>query len=124
MNPAADALSHYPTTDNEILSNTESDGYETISYAVMCDDLSGVIKGEKLPLDFKRAVQIEISQPVPDSGKINVHSVMVDVLRRVTPSMKKEAQEEDIDISKTIHYVKSGKKLMLAQIRKVKSRPV
>ena len=38
--------------------------------------------------------------------------------------MMKEAQEEDIDISKTICYVKSGKKLMLAQIRKVKSRPV
>ena len=49
---------------------------------------------------------------------------MVDVLSRVTPSMMKEAQEEDIDISKTICYVKSGKKLMLVQIRKVKSRPV
>ena len=49
---------------------------------------------------------------------------MVDVLSRVTPSMMKEAQEEDIDISKTIRYVKSGKKPMLAQIRKIKSRPV
>ena len=89
-----------PTTDNEILNDTESDGYETISYTVMCDDLSEVIKGEKFPLDLKRAVQIEISQQVPDSGKINVHSEMVDILSRVTPSMMKEAQEEDIDISK------------------------
>ena len=56
LNQAADALSHHPTTDSEILSNTESDEYETISYAVMCDDLSEVIKGEKLPLDLKRAV--------------------------------------------------------------------
>ena len=48
-NQAADALSHHRTTDIEILSNTESDGYETISYAVMCDDLSDVFKGEKLP---------------------------------------------------------------------------
>ena len=40
----------------------------------MCDDLSEVIKGEKLPLDLKRAVQAEISQQVPDSRKINVHS--------------------------------------------------
>ena len=124
LNQAADALSHHPMTDNGILSDTESDGYKTISYDVMCDDLSEVIKGEKLPLDLKRAVQIETSQQAPDSGKINVHSEMVDILSRVTPSMMKEAQEEDVDISKTICYVKSGKKPMLAQIRKVKSRPV
>ena len=30
-NQAADALSHHPATDSEIFSNTESDGYETIS---------------------------------------------------------------------------------------------
>ena len=108
-NQVADALSHCPMTD-EILSDTESDGYETISYAVMCDDLSEVIEGEKLPLDLKRAVQVEIDQQAPDSRKINVHSGMVDVLSRVTPSMMKEAQEEDIDISKTMRYVKSGEK--------------
>ena len=49
---------------------------------------------------------------------------MVDVLSKVTPSVMKEAQKEDVDISKTMHYVKSGRKPMLAQIRKVKSRPV
>ena len=124
LNQAPDALSCLPMKNSEILSDTESDEYETISYAVMCDDLSEVIKGEKLPLDLKRAAQAEISQQAPDSRKINVHSGMVDVLSRVTPSMMKEAQEEDIDISKTIHYVKSGKKPMLAQIRKVKLRPV
>ena len=53
-----------------------------------------------------------------------MHSEMVDVLSRVTLSMMKEAQEEDVDISKTMHYVKSGKKPTLAQIRKIKSRPV
>ena len=123
LNQAADALSRRPVTD-EILSNTESDGYETISYAVMCDDLSEVIEGEKLPLDLKRAVQVGIGQQAPGSSKINAHSGMVDVLSRVTPGMMKEAQEEDVDISKTIRYVKSGKKPMLAQIRKIKSRPV
>ena len=49
---------------------------------------------------------------------------MVDVLSKVTPAMMKDAQEEDIDISKTICYVKCGKKPLLAQIRKIKSRPV
>ena len=63
MNQAADALSHCPMTDNEILSDSESDRYKTISYAVMCNDLSEIIKGGKLPLELKRAVQTEISQP-------------------------------------------------------------
>ena len=119
-NQAADTLSHHPMTENEILSDSESDGYKTISYAVMCNDLSEIIKGKKLPLELKRAVQTEIIQQVPDSGKIKVHSEMVDVLSQVTPGMMKEAQEEDVDISKTICYVKSGRKLMLAQIRNIK----
>ena len=54
-----------------------------------------------------------------------MHSEMVDVLNKVTPVMMKDAQqEEDIDISKTICYVKSCKKPMLSQIRKIKSRPM
>ena len=53
-----------------------------------------------------------------------MHSKMEDVLSRVTPSMMKEAQEEDVDISKTICYVKTCRKLTLAQIRKIKSRHV
>ena len=57
LNQAADALSRHPAIDMEILSDTESDGYETILYTVMCDDLSKVIKGKKLPLDLKRTVQ-------------------------------------------------------------------
>ena len=94
LNQAADALSHHPKTDSENLSDSESDGYETISYTVICNDLSEVIKGEKLPLELKRAVQAEITQQMPDSEKINAHSKMVDVLSRVTPSMMKEAQED------------------------------
>ena len=123
-NQAADALSCHSVTDNEILSNSESYWYKTISYAVMCNDLSEVIKGEKLSLELKRTVQAEIIQQVPDNGKIKVHSEMLDVLSKVTPGMMKEAQEEDVDISKTICYVKSGRKPMLAQIRKIKSSPV
>ena len=39
-NQAADTLRCHPMTDNEILSNSESGGYETILYTVMCNDLS------------------------------------------------------------------------------------
>ena len=116
LNQAADALSHHPRSENKNFSNCESDGYETISYAVVFDDLSEVIRGEKLPLEIKRAVQTEITKQAPENEKINVHSKMMDILCKVTPSMMKEAQEEDVDISKTICYVKSGRKPTLAQI--------
>ena len=58
MNQVADTLSHHPETGDENFSDSESDGYETILYAVIGDDLSEVIKGEKLPLEVKRAVQV------------------------------------------------------------------
>ena len=95
-----------------------------MSYTVVCDEQCEIIKGEKLSLDIKRSVQTEMAKQLPDSEKIIVYSKMVDMLSKVTPGMMKEAQEEDIDISKTIHYVKSGRKPTLAQIQKIKSRPV
>ena len=49
-------------------------GMKLYRNAVMCNDLSEIIKGETLPLELKRAVQTEISQQLPDSEKINVHS--------------------------------------------------
>ena len=85
-------------------------GMRLLPYTVVCNDLLQVIKGEKLPLEIKRAVQPEVIQQVPDSEKINVYSKMVDVLSKGTPGMMKEAQEEDVDISKMMFYVKSGQK--------------
>ena len=38
--------------------------------------------------------------------------------------MMKEAQEEDVDINRTMCYIKSGRKPTPAQIRKIKSTPV
>ena len=117
-------MSHHPKSENESFSNCESDGYKTILYAVVCDDLCEVIKGKKLPLEIKRAVQTEINKQAPDCQKINVHSEMVGVLSKVTLSMMKEAQEEDVDISKMICYVESVRKPLLSQIQKIKSRHV
>ena len=65
-NQAGDTLRQCPKSDNETFSDCESDGYETIWYAVVCNDLCKVIKGEKLPL--------EITKQVPDSGKVSAHS--------------------------------------------------
>ena len=46
-NQAADTLSHHPKTDNDISSDNDSEEYETISYAVVCDDLCEIVKDEK-----------------------------------------------------------------------------
>ena len=62
---------------------------------------------------------MEITQQAPDSEKISVHSKTVDVLSRVTPSMMKEAQDEDVDISQdNMLHVKSVRKPMLASNKK------
>ena len=61
LNQAADVLSCCPKTKNENFGDCESDGYETILYTVVCDDLYKVMKGEKLPLEVKREVQTEIT---------------------------------------------------------------
>ena len=49
---------------------------------------------------------------------------MVDVLSKVPSERMRQAQEEDLEISKVMHYVKLGRKPSLAQIRKLKSKIV
>ena len=117
-NQAADILSHHPRSIENNSSKNISEEYETISYTVVCDALSEIIKSEELPLDVKGEIHYEITEQdqLPENDKIHVHSEMVDILHRVTPAMMKEAQKEDNDISKKIHYVKLGKKPTLVQI--------
>ena len=93
-NQAADTLNHHPKTENETFSSCESDGHETILYAIVCDDLSELIKGEKLPLEIKRAVQVEITQQASDSEKISAHSKMGDIPSRVTPGVMKKLRRK------------------------------
>ena len=57
-----------------------------------------------------------LKEQLPESKMVSVNTEMVDILSKVIPGMMNEAQEEDIDTSKTLHYVKSGKKLTFAQI--------
>ena len=49
---------------------------------------------------------------------------MVDVLSKVSPEMMRQAEEEDLEISKVMCYVKLARKPSLAQIRKLKSKIV
>ena len=84
---------HHPKTNNDTFSDSDGEEYETILYAVFCDNLCEVIEGEKLPLDIKRSLQAEMTKHLLDSEKISEHSEMVDILSKVTPGMIKEAQE-------------------------------
>ena len=47
-NKAADALSHHPYVSEEVDSNPDSEEYETISYAVGCEQLEEILEG-KIP---------------------------------------------------------------------------
>ena len=80
------------------------DHLHSISYAIVLDDLSEIIKGKILPLDMKRAIQCDMTEQeqLPEKEKINVHSEMVDILSKVSQGMMKEAEEEAVDITKTI----------------------
>ena len=62
LNQAADALRYHPKLIEDNSNNNDCEEYETISHTVVCDDLCEIIKGEKLPLDIKRAVQTEMTK--------------------------------------------------------------
>ena len=109
-------MSHDPKSINDDPSSNESVEYKIVSYAVVSDDLNRIIMGEKLPLDIKTVIQCEIAkqEQLPEQENIKAHSDMLDFPSKVSPSMMKGAQEEDVNISNTTHYVKSGKKPTLA----------
>ena len=97
----------------------ESEEYEAISHTVICDDLTSVVKGIELSFNIKQAIQkgsIQSQQNKPGTDKIQAHCEMVDVLGKLSPKMMKQAQGDDVDISKVMHYAKSGKKTIPAQI--------
>ena len=44
-------------------SNPESEEYETISYAIECEELEGIIDGEKIPWECQVAIQNKEDKP-------------------------------------------------------------
>ena len=126
LNQVADALSHRPRPDTDVSSYKGRKGeYETISYKIVSDDLSDVINGIKIPMELKNEIQRSIhEEPERDNDNIQGIGIMVDVLSKVSPEIMKQAQEEDLEISKVMCYVKLGKRPFLAQIRKLKSKIV
>ena len=101
-NQAADALSHHLKSSVDISSDRGSEEeYETILYEVISDDLGEVIDGIKIPIELKNEIQRSIHEN-PEGGGDNIQgtSTVVDVLSKVSPEMMRQAQEEDLKISK------------------------
>ena len=120
---AADALSCHLKSSTDISSDRESEEeYKTILYEIVSNNLMDVVKGIKIPIDVKNEIQRSIHEkPGGDNNNIQGINAMVDVLSKVSPEMMRQAQEEDLEISKVMCYVKLARKPSLAQIRKLKS---
>ena len=102
-NQAADALSSCPKSSADISSDREHEEYKTISYEVVSDDLSDVIDCIKIPIELKNEIQRSINEKPERDNNIQGTSTMVDVLSKVSPEMMRQAQEEDLEISKVMH---------------------
>ena len=72
-------------------SDSESEQYENIWYVVECEELEGIIDGKKIPLECKVAIQNQENKPAQQ--KLELHSSMVEVLSRVSPSEMIEVQQ-------------------------------
>ena len=125
-NQVTDALSHCPKSGVDISSDRGSEeGYETISYEVISDDLTEVIDGIKIPIELNNEIQKSIhEEPEGESVNIQRTSAMVDVPSKVSPERMRQVQEEDLEISKVRCYVMLARKPSLAQIKKLKSKIV
>ena len=115
-NQAADALSCHSKSSLDMSSDRGSEEeYETISYEVISDDLTELTEGIKIPIELKKEIQRSIhEEPKRESDNTQGTSAMVDVLSKVSPEMMRQAQEEDLEISKIRHYVMLARKLSLA----------
>ena len=86
-NQAADSLIHCPMSSTDISSDSESgEEYKTILHEIVSDDLTDVIHGIKLPIDFKNEIQ-RIIHEKPERDNIQEISTMVYVLSKVSPEI-------------------------------------
>ena len=105
-NKAADALSHCPNDSEEMDSNPESEEYETILYAIECEELGEILDGEKIPQECKVAIQDKEDKPAPQ--ELELHYSAIDILSKVSTSEMREAQQADATISEVVWWVKAG----------------
>ena len=81
-------------------SNPDSKEYETISYAVECEELEEILDGEKVPQEYK--VAIENKEDKPAQQDLELHSNVVKNLSKVSQLKMTEAQQTDPTISQVV----------------------
>ena len=118
LDKAAGTLSHHPYVPEEMDNNSESEQYETNSYAVDCEEVEGIIDVEKIPRECEVAIQNKENKTAQQ--ELELHSSVIEVLSKVSPSEMIEAQQADPTIGQVVLWVKAGNKPKLSQIRKEK----
>ena len=110
-------MSHRPYVSNEVDSNPDSEENETILYAVKCEELEEILHGEKIPWDCKVATQDKEDKPTQQ--QLELHSNVIAVLSKVSPSEITEAQQVNPTIGQickgwrqatNLNYLKLGQK--------------
>ena len=99
-NKAVDVLSHHPSDSKEVDSNPDSEEYETISYAVECEELEEKIYGKKIPQECKVAIQDKKNKPAQQ--ELELHSNVIEVLNKVSLSEMIESQQTDPTIAQVV----------------------
>ena len=122
LNKAVDTLSHHTYVSEEVNSDSGSEEYETISYAVVCEELEELLDGEKIPWECKVSVQNKEDKTAQQ--ELEVHTDVIKVLSKGSPLEMIEAQQADPTIGQVVQWVKAGNKPKLSQIRKQKSKKV
>ena len=94
---------------DESTSEVEIEEYETVSFTIVYDDLTSIIKGIKLPLDLKIQIQKESTQNKNEPKRVRSQSSkMIDILEQGVTRYDKAGSGGRYDISKALHYVKIG----------------
>ena len=114
-NKASDVLSHLPYVPEQMDNDSKSEQYKTISHAVDCEELEEMLDGQKPPRECKMAIQNKENKPAQQ--ELELHSSVIEVLSKVSPSEMMEAQQADPTIGQVVQWVKAGNKPKLSQIR-------
>ena len=99
-NKAVDILSHHSYDSKEVDSNPDSEEYETISYAIECEELEEILDEEKISQECKVAIQDKEDKPAQQEQELQ--SNVVKVLSKVSPSYMIEAQQADSTIGQVV----------------------
>ena len=116
-NKTADPLHHHQQTyDSSYSSFAESEEYNTVSYATICEDVTDIVSWVKLSIELMQ--ELINWSTCSNNTSVTRDSVVLDnmvgILGKTMPDDMKGIQEEDPDISEVIMFVKAGRKPMTA----------